>query len=228
MGVVSTTIDDPDTIPELNSAKGDGVIALANLISVYSNNGETEQDTRWNVRDEINKTYDPSVISLVDFIRNFQTNILKHQSYYPDYGRNDVLDQLKKNIINELPILDYHFDMVAQRPTTPWVKEIQNLITEVSKNQRTKLVSGPGRNQMNNGIFLAHLNAVATNHSTGLHKVTSIDELRDLVVKTYHMFRDKFVEEAHEHPSYQAYRSVYAVFKHDPSQLKLSIPTPCG
>jgi hypothetical protein len=68
MGVLSTTINDPDTIPELNSAKGDGVIALANLISVYSNNGEIEQDTRWNVRDEINKTYDPSVISLVDFI----------------------------------------------------------------------------------------------------------------------------------------------------------------
>jgi hypothetical protein len=80
MGVLSTTIDDPDTIPELNSAKGDGIIALANLISVYSNNGETEQDTRWNVRDEINKTYNPSVISLIDFIRNFQTNILKHQS----------------------------------------------------------------------------------------------------------------------------------------------------
>jgi hypothetical protein len=66
MGVLSTTIDDPDTIPELNSAKGDGVIALANLISVYSNDGETEQDTRWNVRDEINTTFDPSVISLVD------------------------------------------------------------------------------------------------------------------------------------------------------------------
>jgi hypothetical protein len=59
MGVLSTIIDDPVTIPELNSAKGEGVIALANLISVYSNNGETEQDTRWNVRDEINKTYDP-------------------------------------------------------------------------------------------------------------------------------------------------------------------------
>jgi hypothetical protein len=40
IGVLSTTIDDPDTIPELNSAKGDGVVALANLISVYSNNGE--------------------------------------------------------------------------------------------------------------------------------------------------------------------------------------------
>jgi hypothetical protein len=90
MGVLSTTIDEPDTIPELNSAKGDGVIALANLITVYSNNGETEQDTRWNVCDEMNKTYDPSVISLVDFIRNFQTNILKHQSYYPDDGRNNV------------------------------------------------------------------------------------------------------------------------------------------
>jgi hypothetical protein len=225
MGVLSTTIDDPDTIPELNSAKGDSVIALADLISVYSNNGETEQDTRWNVRDEINKTYDPSVISLVDFICNFQTNILKHQSYYPAYGRNDVLDQLKKNIINELPMLDYHFDMVAQRPTTPWVKEIQYLLTKVPKNQRTKLVSGPGRNQMNKGIFPAHLNAVATDHSTGLHKVTSIDELKDLVAKTYHMFRDKFAEEAHEHPSYQAYRSVYAVFKHDPSRLNLSIPT---
>jgi hypothetical protein len=60
MGVLSTTIDDPDMMPELNSAKGDGVIALANLISVYSNNGETEQDTRWNVRDEINTTFDPS------------------------------------------------------------------------------------------------------------------------------------------------------------------------
>jgi hypothetical protein len=80
-------------------------------------------------------------------------------------------------------------------------------------------MSGPGRNQMNNGIFPAHLNAVATNHSTGLHKVTSIDELKDLVAKTYHMFRDKFAEEAHEHPSYQAYRLVYAVFKHDSSRL---------
>jgi hypothetical protein len=135
MGVLSTTINDPDTIPELNSAKGDGVIALANLVSVYSNNGETEQDTRRNVRDEINKTYDPSVISLVDFIPNFQTNILRHQSYYPDYGRNDVLDQLKKNVINELPMLDYHFDMIAQQPTTPWVKEIQYLIAKVPKNQ---------------------------------------------------------------------------------------------
>jgi hypothetical protein len=73
-------------------------------------------------------------------------------------------------------------------------------------------VKGPGRKQMDNGIFPAHLNAVAMNHSTGLHKVTSIDELKDLVAKTYHMFRDKFVEEAHEHPSYQAYRLVYAVF----------------
>jgi hypothetical protein len=114
-------------------------------------------------------------------------------------------------------MLDYHFDMVAQRPTTPWVKEIQFLITKVPKNQRTKLVSGPGRNEMNNRIFPAHLNAVATNHLTGLHKVTSIDELKDLVAKTYHVFRDKFAEEAHEHPSYQAYRSVYAVFKHDPN-----------
>jgi hypothetical protein len=86
-------------------------------------------------------------------------------------------------------------------------------------------VSGPGRNQMNNGIFPAHLNAVATNHSTGLHKVTSIDELKDLVAKTYNVFRDKFTEKTQEHPSYQAYRSVYAVFKHDPSQLNLSIPT---
>jgi hypothetical protein len=74
MRVLSTTIDDPDTIPELNSAKGDGVIALANIISVYSNNGEIEQDTRWNVCDEINTTFDPSVISLVYFICNFQTN----------------------------------------------------------------------------------------------------------------------------------------------------------
>jgi hypothetical protein len=40
------------------------------------------------------------------------------------------------------------------------------------------------------------------------------------------MFRNKFAEEAHEHPSYQAYRLVYAVFEHDPSQLNLSIPTP--
>jgi hypothetical protein len=32
------------------------------------------------------------------------------------------------------------------------------------------------------------------------------------------------VEEAHKHPTYQAYRSVYAVFKHDPSRLNLSIP----
>jgi hypothetical protein len=39
------------------------------------------------------------------------------------------------------------------------------------------------------------------------------------------MFRDKFTEEAHEHPSYQAYRLVYAVFKNDPSRLNLSIPT---
>jgi hypothetical protein len=77
----------------------------------------------------------PSVIYLVDFIRNFQTNILKHQSYYPDYGRNDVLDQLKKNVVNELPMLDYHFDMIALRPTTPWVKEIQYLIIKVPKNQ---------------------------------------------------------------------------------------------
>jgi hypothetical protein len=91
-------------MPELNSAKGDGVIALANLNLVYSNNGETELDTRWNVCDEINTTFDPSVISLVDFIRNFQTNILKHQQYYPEYGRNEVLDQLKKNIINALPM----------------------------------------------------------------------------------------------------------------------------
>jgi hypothetical protein len=146
MRVLSITIDDPDTIPELNSAKGDGVIALANLISVYSNNGETEQDTRWNVSDEINTTFDPSVISLVDFIRNFQTNILKHQSYYPDYGSNEVLDQLKKNIINALPMLDYHFDMAAQRTTTPWIKEIQYLITKVPKNQRTMIVNSPGRN----------------------------------------------------------------------------------
>jgi hypothetical protein len=87
-------------------------------------------------------------------------------------------------------------------------------------------VNSPGRNQMNNGIFPAHLNAVATNHSTGLHKVTSIDELKDLVSKTYLVFRDKFVEEAHEHPTYQAYHSVYAVFKHDPSRLNLSIPGP--
>jgi hypothetical protein len=42
MRVLSTTIDDPDTIPEQNSAKGDGVIALTNLISVYSNSGEAE------------------------------------------------------------------------------------------------------------------------------------------------------------------------------------------
>jgi hypothetical protein len=40
------------------------------------------------------------------------------------------------------------------------------------------------------------------------------------------VFRDKFVEEAHEHPTYQAYRSLYAVFKHDPSRLNLSIPGP--
>jgi hypothetical protein len=122
-------------------------------------------------------------------------------------------------------MLDYHFDMVAQRPTTPWVKEIQYLITKVPKNRRTMIVNSPGRNQMNNGIFPAHPNAIATNHSPGLHKVTTIDELRDLVAKTYRMFRDKFVEEAHEHPSYQAYRSVYAAFKHDPSRLNLSIPT---
>jgi hypothetical protein len=87
---------------------------------------------------------------------------------------------------------------------------------------------GPGRNQMNNGIFPAHLNAVATKHSKGLSKVTTINELRDLVAKTYNVFRDKFVDEAHEHPTYQAYRSVYAVFKHDPSRLNLSIPDPCG
>jgi hypothetical protein len=69
------------------------------------------------------------------------------------------------------------------------------------------------------------VNAAATNHSTGLHKVTAIDELKDLVTKTYHVFKEIFTEEAHEHPSYQAYRSVYAVFKNDPSRLNLSIPT---
>jgi hypothetical protein len=163
---------------------------------------------------------------LVDFIRNFQTNILKHQQYYPEYGRNEVLDQLKKNIINALPMLDYHFDMAAQCTTPHWIKEIQHLITKVLKSQRTMIMNSPGRNQMNNRMFPAHLNAVTTNHSTGLHKVTSIDELRDLVSKTYLVFRNKFVEEAHEHPTYQAYRSVYAVFKHDPSQLNLSIPDP--
>jgi hypothetical protein len=77
-----------------------------------------------------------------------------------------------------------------------------------------------------NCYSLKAVNDVATNHSTGLHKVTSIDELKDLVAKTYLVFRDKFVEEAHEHPSYQAYCSVYAVFKHDPSRLNLSIPGP--
>jgi hypothetical protein len=35
------------------------MIALATLAAVYSNNGETEQDTRWNIRDQINKEFDP-------------------------------------------------------------------------------------------------------------------------------------------------------------------------
>jgi hypothetical protein len=36
--------------------------------------------------------------------------------------------------------------------------------------------------------------------------------------------KDKFTEEAHEHPSFQAYCLVYAVFKNDPSRLNQSIP----
>jgi hypothetical protein len=97
MGVLIATIDDPDTIPELNSAIREGsIIALANLASIYSNNGETEHDTRWSIHYEINKAYDPSVISLTDFICNFQTNILKHQQYHPGYGQDGVLDNSRR------------------------------------------------------------------------------------------------------------------------------------
>jgi hypothetical protein len=95
-GVLTTTIDDPDNIPELNSASGDGVIALANLAAVYSNNGATEQDTRWNIHDQINKEFDPSTMSLAEYMRNFQTFVLKHQRFNANYGREEVLDQLKK------------------------------------------------------------------------------------------------------------------------------------
>jgi hypothetical protein len=123
-GVLTTTIDDPDNIPELNSASGDGVIALANLAAVYSNNGETEQDARWNIRDQINKEFDPSTMSLAEFMRNFQTFVLKHQRFNANYGREEVLDQLKKNIIIVIPNMDHHFDRMSQR-LYPWVTEIQ-------------------------------------------------------------------------------------------------------
>jgi hypothetical protein len=82
----------------------------------------------------------------------------------------------------------------------------------------------PGMKQ--NGIFLMHLNAVSTNESPHLYQVTSLDELKDLVNKTYHVFKDKFTEESHEHSQFQAYRADYAVFKNDPTRLNLSVPAP--
>lgn len=38
------------------------------------------------------------------------------------------------------------------------------------------------------------------------------------------MYKEKYTDGNHEHPDYEAIRSVYAVFKHDPNRLNLSIP----
>jgi hypothetical protein len=186
-GVLTMTIDDPDNIPELNSASGDGVIALANLAAVYSNNGKTEQDTRWNIRDQIKKEYDPSTMSLPEYMHNFQTFVLKHQHFNANYGREEVLDQLKKNIISVIPNMDNHFDRVSQQ-LDPWVTEIQYLVRKAPKNISKRNMTRPGMKQ--NVIFLTHLNAVSTD-SPHLHQVTSLDELKELVIRSKYI--DNFI-----------------------------------
>jgi hypothetical protein len=148
---------------------------IANLAAVYSNNGETEQDTKWNIRDQINKEFDPSTMSLAEYMRNFQTFVLKHQRFNVNYGREEVLDQLKKNIINVIPTMDYHFDRISQR-LDPWVTEIQYLVRKAPKNI-TKNMTRSGTKH--DGMFPTHLNAVSTNDPPHLHQVTSLDELKD-------------------------------------------------
>ena len=220
MGVFMVTIDDADNIPELTSARGDGVIALVNLMRVYSNNGESDQDTRWKVHDEINRIYNPSTVTLTDFIRNFQTNILKHQRYHPAFGRNDVLDLLKKNMIDAVPMLDYHFDIVSNR-TDPWVAEIQYLVSKIPKQFRKKTLRSP------TGLFPTHLNTVeTTSDQPRVHQVETMQELKEMVTKVFNAFTDRYTSEFSEYPEYDALRSVYAVFKNDPGRVNLSIPTP--
>jgi hypothetical protein len=180
------------------------------------------QDTRWNICDQINKEFDPSTMSLTENMRNFQTFVLKHHRFNANYGREEVLDQLKNNITNVIPNMDYHFDRISQR-FDPWVTEIQYLVCKAPKNFSKRNMTRPGMKQ--DRIFPTHLNAVSTNESPHLHQVTSLEELKDLVNKTYHVFRkDKFTPESHEHPQFQAYRAVYAVFKNDPTRLNLSVP----
>jgi hypothetical protein len=222
-GVLTTSIDNPENIPELNSANGDGVIALANLAAVYSNNGETEQETRWKIRDEIQKIFNPSLMSLPEYMRNFQTYVLKHQRYDIGYGREEVLDQLKKNIVNVIPNMEYHFDVISQR-LDPWVTEIQYLARKAPKTFNRRVLDSTGRHQ--NGIFPTHLNTVSTNDTKELYRVNDIDELKDIVNKTFHVFKDKFTAENKEYPTYSAYRAVYSTFKNDPTRLNLSIPAP--
>jgi hypothetical protein len=135
------------------------VIALANLDAVYSNNGKTEQDTGWNIRDQISKEFDPLTMSLTEYMRNFQTFVLKHQRFNANYWREEVLDQLKKNIINVIPNMDYHFDRISQR-LDPWVTEIQYLVLKAPKNISKKNMTRSGMKY--DGMFPTHLNVGRT------------------------------------------------------------------
>jgi hypothetical protein len=188
--------------------------------SFYSNNGESDQDTRWKVRDEINRPYNPSTVTLTEFIQNFQTNVLKHQRYHPTFSRNDVLDLLKKNMIDAVPMLDYHFDIVSRR-VDPWVAEIQYLVSKIPKQFRTKARRSP------TGLFPTHLNTVeTTSDQPRVHQVETMQELKEMVSKVFTSFTDQYTSEFSEYPEYDALRSVYALFKNDPGRVNLSIPTP--
>jgi hypothetical protein len=99
-------------------------------------------------------------------MRNFQTFVLKHQRFNANYGREEVLNQLKKNIINVIPNMDYHFDRISQQ-LDPWVTEIQYLVCKAPKNVSRKNMTRLG--MKHDGMFPTHLNAVSMNESPHLH-----------------------------------------------------------
>ncbi|OEU17110.1 hypothetical protein FRACYDRAFT_237518 [Fragilariopsis cylindrus CCMP1102] len=208
-GVLTTTIDDPENIPEITSARGDGVHAVVNLLAAFVNGGDTEQETKWKLRDEINKKFYPSKMTFETYMKSLQTNILKMQRLDPTLRKDQVIDQLEHNIIDQIPTMHYLFDQIRSRDD-PWTSEFKYLIKRGKHYGKTQ----------RDGILPTHLLTATSD----LREINNIDELRDEVTNAYVAFQDKFTENGNKHPQLDAARAVYNVFKKDPTRLNLSVP----
>ena len=208
-GVLTTTIDDPENIPEITSARGDGVYAVVNLLAAFVNGGDTEQETKWKLRDEINKKFYPSKMPFETYMNSLQTNILKMQRLDPTLRKDQIIDQLEHNIIDQIPTMHYLFDQIRSRDD-PWTSEFKYLIKRGKHYGKTQ----------RDGILPTHLLTATSD----IREINNLDELRDEVTNAYVAFQDKFTENGNKHPKLDAARAVYNVFKKDPTRLNLSVP----